>query len=127
MQLTRTSRTLGVLPMPSQLLAESRKTLKRHAFSSPDSHAQDATILPFPSATPPENVSGVGQRYGEGGTKWGALGAILIIHVLLIGALLTAKMVIERKAPPPELKTFALQSDPLPPRSEEHTSELQSH
>lgn len=52
-------------------------------------------------------------RYGtRSGPNWGALTVVLLLHVALIGAVMTARMVVARKAPPPVLNTFTVMPEP---------------
>lgn len=79
--------------------------------------SEPAAVASFPS--------GAGRAvYGaRSGPNWGALLVVLLVHAGLIGALLTARMVIARKAPPPVLNSFTVLPEPPapPPPAPEQT------
>ena len=81
--------------------------------TSPRAVAVAVAPPPFP-ALPDERAAQDGAvRYGaRSGPSWGALTVVLLLHAALVGAVMTARMVVARKAPPPVLNTFTVMPEP---------------
>lgn len=82
--------------------------------SGPRPAVAEAMIRPVADRPAPmADTRASGAAYGvRSGPNWGALLVVVAVHVALIGGLMTARMVIARKAPPPVLNTFTVAPPP---------------
>lgn len=131
MQLTRTSRFQGIARMTSQLLAGQAGTFERMSHPEDarrtawEQSQRPADSMPLPDSSIAEKdvakrdrgmvVDTVMPYRRRQGPNWGALALIVAVHVVVIGALLTSRMMVQHKAPPPPLSTFTLAPEPPPP------------